>query len=147
MVIANQADSQTDGKGSPLSRGAAENGPPCWGLGAPGDPNRPVLMETRLNAGDNYPPRWYGDWHAVFVLEGSVQVAGALLEVGAVLVIQPERETGPWVPGPSGVRLLEFARTPEGVTPIYFCGHCSDPDYKDVLARTSGVIYADAHTG
>jgi len=82
-----------------------------WDLGDPDDPNRTVMKDTRLAAGDAIPATTRGDWYAALVLEGSIDAGGKTLVKDDVLLAR----TGSAVPemkaGAKGAHLLEHFRT------------------------------------
>lgn len=86
-----------------------------WDLGAADDPNRGVVRDTRLAAGERVAAQERGDWYAALVLEGTIEVAGKTLVRDDVLIA----ERGAAIPeiqgGPDGVHLLEHFRTARGL--------------------------------
>jgi hypothetical protein len=82
-----------------------------WDLGAPDDPQRSVVKDTRLAAGGKIAARSRDDWYAAMVLEGSVHVAGKTLGPDGVLVVEPGAAVPQIVAGDAGAQLLENFRT------------------------------------
>ena len=81
-----------------------------WNLGAPDDPDRSVVRDTRLSAGEKISARTCGDWYAALVLDGTIEVAGKTLVRDDVLIA--ERGTAvPEIVAGSGAHLLEHFRT------------------------------------
>jgi quercetin dioxygenase-like cupin family protein len=86
-----------------------------WNLGAASDPDRGVMRDTRLEPGQRVAAHQYGDWHALIVLSGSLNLSGRTLAVDNLLLIQPRRTVADLIAGPEGTRLLELARTSRGL--------------------------------
>jgi len=82
-----------------------------WELGEPGDPNRGVMKDTRLAAGESIPATKRGDWYAALVLDGSVEVAGKTLVKDDVLLSERDAAVPEMKAGADGVHLLEHFRT------------------------------------
>jgi hypothetical protein len=93
---------------SHLSAGA------CWDLGEPDDPERGVLLDTRLGAGEQIAGHSYADWHAIFVLDGGARLVDRDLSKNDALVIEPSALVGQLTAGAEGVHLLEVSRTAAG---------------------------------
>jgi hypothetical protein len=85
-----------------------------WQLGAPKDPERGIMRDTRLAAGQTIHRHSYGDWHFMLVLDGTFRIAGRTVEKDGYLLIRPDSVVGRIDIGPSGVHLLELARTAAG---------------------------------
>jgi hypothetical protein len=86
-----------------------------WDLGDPGDPERGVMADCRLGAGESRAARKAGDWWAALVLAGSAEAAGRTLVRDDVLVAEPGGALPELVAGAGGVQLLEMARTSRGM--------------------------------
>jgi len=86
-----------------------------WDLGAPGDPERGVMGYTALAAGETIAAHGYGDWHGLFVLEGSLRFMGRELPTGSVLIARPGVRLDAIEGGPQGARIFEAARTARGM--------------------------------
>lgn len=86
---------------------------PGWScdLGDKDDPNRGVVRDTRLAAGEKIAARSRGDWYAAMVLDGSVEVAGRRLVRDDVLIAERGAVIPEIVGGPGGAQLLENFRT------------------------------------
>jgi hypothetical protein len=82
-----------------------------WDLGAAGDPDRAVVKDTRLAAGETIAARVRDDWYAILVLDGSVEVAGRTLVRDDVLLVERGSDVPTVVAGPDGAHLLENFRT------------------------------------
>jgi hypothetical protein len=82
-----------------------------WDLGEVGDPNRGVIRDTRLSAGETIAARSRDDWYAALVLDGSVKVAGRTLVRDDVLVVERDGSVPEVAAGPEGAQLLEHFRT------------------------------------
>lgn len=82
-----------------------------WNLGDAADPDRGVMRDTRLGAGDRSSEHRYGDWHAIVVLDGTLEVAGRTLARDDGLVFEPGALAGELGGGPDGAHLLEISRT------------------------------------
>lgn len=87
-----------------------------WNLGADNDPERGVLMDTRLAPGELIAPHRYGDWHLIAVLDGALTVAGRTLVRDGILRIAPDSPVPEIRAGEQGAHLLEGARTVRGLT-------------------------------
>ncbi len=82
-----------------------------WDLGDPNDPNRSIVKDTRLAAGESMGARRRGDWYAALVLDGSVEVASRTLVRDDVLIAERGSAVPEIVAGKGGVHLLENFRT------------------------------------
>jgi len=82
-----------------------------WDLGDPKDPNRSIVKDTRLVAGDKIGARTRSDWYAALVLDGSLDVAGKRLVRDDVLIAERGKAIPEMVAGKGGVHLLEHFRT------------------------------------
>jgi hypothetical protein len=82
-----------------------------WNLGDPSDPNRSVVRDTRLAAGDSIAAQERSDWYGALVLEGSVEVGGKRLVKDDVLVAERGAAIPAMLAGPAGVQLIEHFRT------------------------------------
>lgn len=85
-----------------------------WNLGEVGDPDRGVMKDRRLAAGERLAPHSYGDWHLIMVLDGSIQIAGRKLGPDDFLRIAPDSTVPEICAGAGGVQLLQLARTARG---------------------------------
>ena len=86
-----------------------------WDLGEAGDPERGILADMRLAAGESRPARKAGDWWAAMVLSGSAEAGGRKLERDDVLIAAPGGELPEIKAGSEGVQLFEMARTSRGM--------------------------------
>jgi hypothetical protein len=82
-----------------------------WDLGQADDPERSVVRDTRLAAGETIGARTRDDWCAALVLDGSVEVAGKTLVRDDVLVVERGAAVPELMAGAAGVQLLEGFRT------------------------------------
>jgi hypothetical protein len=82
-----------------------------WELGNAGDPDRGVVRDTRLAAGERIAAQERGDWYAALVLDGSLEVGGRTLVRDDVLIAERGAAIPAMVGGPGGVELLEHFRT------------------------------------
>lgn len=82
-----------------------------WLFGAPGDPERGVMQDTRLAAGDSINTCTRGDWYAAQVLAGSIEVAGKMLTRDDVLIAERGAATPAITGGEDGAQLIEYFRT------------------------------------
>lgn len=80
-------------------------------MGEPDDPERSVMRDLRLAAGQAIGPEATPDWRWTIVLAGSADYAGRKLGKDAILRISPGAQTSPLTAGPDGAQLLELART------------------------------------
>jgi hypothetical protein len=82
-----------------------------WDLGAPDDPDRSVVQDTRLAAGETIGARTRGDWYAALVLDGSATAAGRTLVRDDALIVERGAAAPELTAGEGGVQLLEHFRT------------------------------------
>lgn len=82
-----------------------------WDLGAANDPDRGVVRDSRLAAGESIAGRKRDDWYGALVLGGSVEVAGKTLVRDDVLVVERGSAVPEMLAGKDGVHLLEHFRT------------------------------------
>ena len=87
-----------------------------WDLGESDDPNRGVMLDTRLMPRQVLPRHHHDDARWILVFEGSMRVAGRELALDDVLVVEGGHEIPAFEAGPEGVALLELVRTAKGVT-------------------------------
>lgn len=85
-----------------------------WDLGEKDDPDRAVMEDVWLGAGEEVASHSYGDWHATLVMEGALDVAGRTLCKDDFLLMEPNSPIGAMRAGPGGARLLHLARTARG---------------------------------
>lgn len=86
-----------------------------WDLGPADDPRRGVIGHTVLAPGEAIPAHRYGDWHALFVLEGSAMLGDRALARNEVVIAEPDALVPELVAGPDGAELFEAARTAAGM--------------------------------
>jgi len=85
-----------------------------WNLGSKDDPDRGIMSDTRLKAGETIPKHTYDDWHGILTLDGSLEIEGRRVERDGFLLIKPNSPVGQISAGAKGAQLLEFARTSRG---------------------------------
>lgn len=90
-----------------------------WNLGNDDDPDRGVMKDTRLAAGERIAPHGYGDWHALLVMDGALTIGGETLVRDDYLLIHPKSVAGEIQAGADGAQLLELARTARGLAPQF----------------------------
>jgi quercetin dioxygenase-like cupin family protein len=129
----------TDGVAG-LAKGQIRGGQ-RWDLGEPDDPERGVLLDTRLEPGEDFPAHTHADWRALLVMDGSLKVGDRVLAVDDLLIAEPHGEVGSFEPGPQGVHLLEVARTAAAVPATYSEQYRTDPRYQEALARAADVAF------
>jgi len=86
----------------------------AWDLGEAGDPDRGLMKDTRLEAGERILAHSYGDWHGLFVLDGAIRIGERVLGEDAYLLIEPNGAVDEIVAEPGGAQLLELSRTARG---------------------------------
>ena len=86
-----------------------------WHLGAGNDPERGIMKDTRLAAGEIIERSTYGDWRFMLVLDGSFSIAGRFAGKDSYLLIKPGSPVGRITAGADGAHLLELARTAAGM--------------------------------
>jgi hypothetical protein len=82
-----------------------------WDLGAADDPDRGIVRDTRLSAGDRLAARTRGDWYGALILDGSLQAGGRTLVGDDVLIARRDAAIPEMIAGADGVHLLETFRT------------------------------------
>jgi len=87
-----------------------------WDLGERTDPDRSVLKDTRLAAGQRLPAHGYDDWHGFVVLAGTLQIAGRSFGKDSFLQVQPHSRVAEIEAGVYGAHLLELARSARGMS-------------------------------
>ena len=88
-----------------------------WDLGASDDPDRGVMQDRRLSPGERLPAHQYDDWHAMLVLDGTLQIAGRTLGKDDYLLIRPHSHVAEIEGGAHGAQLLELSRVACGMAP------------------------------
>lgn len=86
-----------------------------WDLGASDDPDRGVMRDTRLAAGERIPARERGDWYAAQVLDGSIEVPGRTLVRDDVLIAERGAAIPEIIAGTAGAHLIEYFRTARAI--------------------------------
>jgi hypothetical protein len=87
-----------------------------WHLGAPNDPDRSVVRDTRMTASGTIPKTRRGDWYAALVLDGSIEMSGRTLIRDDVIIAERGATVPEIVAGRGGVQLLESFRTTRALT-------------------------------
>jgi hypothetical protein len=82
-----------------------------WDLGEAGDPNRGLVRDWRLAAGESIAARERGDWYCALVLGGSIEAGGNTLVRDDVLIAERGSAVPQVTAGKEGVHLLELFRT------------------------------------
>ena len=82
-----------------------------WEFGESDDPNRGVMRDTRLAAGESIAETRRGDWYAALVMDGSVEVGGKTLVKDDVILARRDSTVPEMMAGADGVHLLENFRT------------------------------------
>ena len=89
-----------------------------WDLGEADDPNRGLMKDTRLAAGQTRPAHSYAEWHGIFVLDGCVRLGNRMLVKNDVLILKPNAPVEALEGGPGGAHLFEVSRIAKGMAPI-----------------------------
>jgi len=82
-----------------------------WDLGAPDDPERGVMLDTKLAAGEVVPPHRHRDWRGLMIWDGSMRIGDHELTKDDVVIVEPDAEVPAYQAGPQGVHMMEFCRT------------------------------------
>jgi hypothetical protein len=85
-----------------------------WELGDPGDPDRGIMKYTCLGGGESIAADRCDDWHAVVVMDGSIEIGGRTLGRDELLLVHPGSTVGEITAGAGGAGLLELARRAGG---------------------------------
>lgn len=86
-----------------------------WDLGDAGDPDRGVVRDARLGAGQSIAAQERGDWYAALVLDGSIEVGRRTLVRDDVVIAKRGVAIPAMVAGKEGAHLLENFRTARGL--------------------------------
>jgi quercetin dioxygenase-like cupin family protein len=100
-----------------------------WELGEPDDPDRGVMLDTRLEHGQRIPAHRHADARWLLVMDGSMQVGDRELERDDIVIVRRDAVVDELEPGPRGVHFVEFVRTAAGVALICDDGCRTDPAY------------------
>jgi hypothetical protein len=84
-------------------------------LGPPDDPERGIMLDTRLGPSERIAPHSYRDWRAIFVLDGAMRLGDRDLVKNDAIFIEPGAPVGPIEAGRQGAQLLEVTRTAAGL--------------------------------
>ncbi|OHV26436.1 hypothetical protein BBK14_21260 [Parafrankia soli] len=87
-----------------------------WDLGDPGDPERGIVFDRKLAAGETLPSGSVDDWRGALVLDGSMTVGDTEFVKGDVLLVEPAAKVPEITGGAAGAHLLELARTAAALT-------------------------------
>jgi quercetin dioxygenase-like cupin family protein len=101
-----------------LSTGTLSGNGQTFDLGEAGDPQRGVVIDSSLRAGETVPEHSHKDWRGFIVMAGSMTIGDQEVTKDDVVVIEPDARVGTFVAGANGVQLLEFARTAAGVATV-----------------------------
>jgi len=82
-----------------------------WEFGEPENPDRAMMRDTRLAAGESIPAKQRGDWYAALVMDGTLEVGGKVLVKDDVLLAERDSAIPAMKAGADGVHLLENFRT------------------------------------
>ena len=88
-----------------------------WDLGESADPDRGVMRVSQLSPGQRLTARCYDDWRAMFVLDGTLHIAGRKLGKDDFLLIRPNSPVDEIEAGVEGTQFLEVSRTARGMAP------------------------------
>ena len=88
-----------------------------WDLGESADPERGVMKAMRLSPKEQLTACRYDDWHALFVLDGALHIAGRTLGKDDFLLIRPNSAVEKIEAGIDGTQVLEVSRTARGIAP------------------------------
>ena len=83
-------------------------------LGAADDPERGVVADLRLKPGEELPSAPAGDWQAIIVLGGTLELGERTLSGDDCLIVAPGASVPPAVASGRGAHLLVNARTVAG---------------------------------
>ena len=117
------------------------NGGGRWDLGDADDPDRGVMLDTKLPAGVTVPSHRHRDWRGVLLFEGSMRVGDEELTRDHLLIIEPDAEVPEFEVGSEGVHLLECAKTTAGTTTIFAAADRDNPAYRDGLAVITDAAF------
>jgi hypothetical protein len=112
-----------------------------WDLGSPDDPQRGVMLDTKLAGDLTVPPHRHHDWRGILVYEGSVHVGGRALNKDDLLLIEPDAPVPEFVTDTDGVHLVEWARTNAAVPQVFDASLRDDPTYRDGFAAIPDVVF------
>ncbi|HZS15656.1 MAG TPA: hypothetical protein VFC09_13750 [Candidatus Dormibacteraeota bacterium] len=108
-------------------------------LGDADDPERGVMLDTRLPGGVAIPRHQHRDWRGLLVWDGSLRAGDADLTKDDLLIIEPGADVPAFETGPQGVHIMEFAKTAAGVATVVHRRDLDDPAYRDGLAAITDV--------
>jgi hypothetical protein len=113
-----------------------------WDLGEAEDPERGVLLDTKLPPGTVIPTHRHGDWYAALVLDGEMRFGDEQLRRHDLLIIEPDAHVPTFEVGTQGLHLVQFARTAAGATYVFREADRQNPAYSDGLAAVSDAAFA-----
>jgi anti-sigma factor ChrR (cupin superfamily) len=112
-----------------------------WDLGKADDPERGVVIDTKLAAGITIPGHHHRDWRGVLVHEGSMRIADTELAKDDLLIIEPAAEVPAFETGAKGVHLVEFAKTAAALPVVFRAADRDNPAYREGLAATTDAVF------
>jgi len=89
-----------------------------WDLGDAEDPERGVMLDTRLDAGTVVSARRFADWRGILLWDGGLRAGDAELSKDDLLIVEPGAVLPAFEVGPQGAHMMEFVRTAAGVDPL-----------------------------
>jgi hypothetical protein len=112
-----------------------------WDLGDADDPDRGVILDTKLPNATTVPSHHYRDWRGLFVFSGSVRAGDTAMTQGDLMVFEPGADVPELVVGSDGVHLLEFAKTAAAVDRIFGAEVQRDSAAAEVLSSIGDVVF------
>ena len=112
-----------------------------WDLGEADDPERGVMLDTKLLPGTKIPSHHYRDWRAAFVFAGSAHAGDTALAEGDLLVVERGTEVGELVVGSEGVHLLEFAKSAAAVERVFDSKVRDDPASSEAVGMIGDAVF------
>jgi anti-sigma factor ChrR (cupin superfamily) len=112
-----------------------------WDLGEADDPERGVMLDTKLPAGAIIPDHHHPDWRGLLVWEGSMRVGDVELTKNDLLLIEPVAEVPAFETGAQGVHLIEFAKTTAAVPTVFQEADRDNSAYLEGLAVTADAVF------
>ncbi len=82
-----------------------------WDLGEADDPERPIVRNTVLGAGESLPAAVRGDAYGALMLAGTATCGGMALTVDDAVLAEAGSAVPPITAGPDGAQILEHFRT------------------------------------
>jgi hypothetical protein len=123
-----------------LSRGHLR-GNQRFDLGEPDDPERGVMLDTKLAGDLTIPARRHRDWRGILIYDGSMTVGGHALTKDDLLLIEPDAPVAEFVTGPDGVHLIEWARTSRAVPQVFDAKVREAPQFREGLSAIQDAVF------